>query len=355
MGFMKRAWRGEERLWRVFWLGAALFNLCWAILTLLLCTALFFGFKKALGLPVAINAAGIVYLLMTLSFQIWSWVAQWRCAWNVDWRAWGVIVRILVVLGVISFVWQAYSLLQSGPTILAGITNEAVIPVDSSAPAGAQTPALPGALPQKQNDLAGSMLCISQYQPAAKEANATRESKVALCDCIVNKVGHVESTAANYEAEMTRCFAKLIGEPYVQVSPSGQAATTAADNAVINAPLVPLESAGAPTISLPGSEDSAMPSAPVTGTAPAPTPPPAPPGTPPETQYTAQIASIPKDQLPALESHCLMEAKEKAKEKGADESLFLSLNQGYIDFCILSRARNSGVLPPEAPPAKEGK
>lgn len=84
MGLFKQAWQGEAKLWKVFWL---------------------YGFLLPIAIFAPINvlvtfAPALKPLEVTLSviFMIWWFVAVWRCAYNVQWRPWAIIVRVGVPL-----------------------------------------------------------------------------------------------------------------------------------------------------------------------------------------------------------------------------------------------------------------
>lgn len=89
MGFIKRAWKGEEKLWKVFWLYGVVGG---------------FLLNFVVGLAIG---KGMVGFLVQLPYAIWIMVSEWRCAWNASAKFWGVIVRILVVFGVIGYILLA--------------------------------------------------------------------------------------------------------------------------------------------------------------------------------------------------------------------------------------------------------
>ena len=43
-----------------------------------------------------------------LRLAVWVLVAMWRCAFNVNWRGWGYIVRGILILTVIGFFGALY-------------------------------------------------------------------------------------------------------------------------------------------------------------------------------------------------------------------------------------------------------
>ena len=95
-----RYWRGEERLWKAFWLLWVLG--WWAISTIAIL------FQKAGDLP-AYSAALIILLYM-----LCAGAGVWRCAFNVGWRGWGHIARgvvVIFILLVVAGLFQATQVL----------------------------------------------------------------------------------------------------------------------------------------------------------------------------------------------------------------------------------------------------
>ena len=84
MNEIKAAWKGEVKLWKVFWL----YNF-------ILGSALIYAMDYAgnFGLVVEI----VVYLIV-LIWVVWIVVALWRCAFNASWKGWGYITRGLLVV-----------------------------------------------------------------------------------------------------------------------------------------------------------------------------------------------------------------------------------------------------------------
>lgn len=99
MGWIKRAWRGEERLWIVFWLHGVLLGL---ILSMVCMDFI----PNAFGAVAAI-VSGSFYLV----YYIWNTVSQWRCAFNTNWHFWGYVVRVMIVL---TFIFLSIGLLVGG-------------------------------------------------------------------------------------------------------------------------------------------------------------------------------------------------------------------------------------------------
>lgn len=85
MGWLGRAWRGEERLWRVFWIYGVLFGIILNVINHI--AGMFLGASVA-----------VPYLVIGVIHSIWLVVALWRCAFNAEWRIWGYVIRILNVM-----------------------------------------------------------------------------------------------------------------------------------------------------------------------------------------------------------------------------------------------------------------
>lgn len=102
MNWLDRTYRGQTRLWRVFWFGFAL--------PLLPLTAAI-GVVKEARPP-----DGVVFslFLLLLIYQAWLAVVLWRCAPNTDRPLWRRLARILaVVLGLLTLT-AALQQLQMG-------------------------------------------------------------------------------------------------------------------------------------------------------------------------------------------------------------------------------------------------
>jgi hypothetical protein len=96
-----KVWRGEERLFVVFW---------WYYVVASFVLGPGLAVAVPLLLPFVPRAIGIwsAYAIGAAYF-VWISVGLWRCAFNVESRAWGYVVRIVVILdilGAIDFVVQ---------------------------------------------------------------------------------------------------------------------------------------------------------------------------------------------------------------------------------------------------------
>lgn len=85
MGFIKRALRGEEKLWKVFWI-------CGFVVPVI--AGLLLGIVLSL-LPLL----AIPFGLLWLAYIIWWLVATWRCAYNAEAKIWGHLARVYTLLG----------------------------------------------------------------------------------------------------------------------------------------------------------------------------------------------------------------------------------------------------------------
>lgn len=88
------AWKGDEKLWKVFWIYQWLFGI-----------ALASGW--VLSENVGLLAEGVVLVVVAVWF-VWVVVAQWRCSFNARWRGWGYFVRALLFITVGGLVFDAY-------------------------------------------------------------------------------------------------------------------------------------------------------------------------------------------------------------------------------------------------------
>lgn len=86
----KRAWNGQEPLWKVWWLMGVPLNLILIPLFAVLAT-------PKIPAPLYLGAL-VPYLLI---FFAWT-RAAWLCAPNVEHRVWMIIARVMLVLRVCS-------------------------------------------------------------------------------------------------------------------------------------------------------------------------------------------------------------------------------------------------------------
>jgi len=89
--FLGRAWRGEERLWKVWWL----LGLVLGVLGMLLRQALERVPTQETLVPFLPTLAASA---LFAPYLVWCKMA-WSSANNVDWKYWGIIAKILIALG----------------------------------------------------------------------------------------------------------------------------------------------------------------------------------------------------------------------------------------------------------------
>jgi hypothetical protein len=89
MGWIIRAWRGEERLWKVFWIYG--FLLAGGISTVAEIIKITLGVK-----------AYLFFWIPRVFYFIWLAVAEWRCAFNASTQFWGYLIRIGVVMSLLA-------------------------------------------------------------------------------------------------------------------------------------------------------------------------------------------------------------------------------------------------------------
>jgi hypothetical protein len=97
-GFWKRAWYGEQKLWKAFWvyglLGIILYGTSFA---LFFATGLME--KSTIEPPVwlvVVSSVAKLMLLSYLAYIVWWSVSVWRSAWNASSKIWGYFARVFV-------------------------------------------------------------------------------------------------------------------------------------------------------------------------------------------------------------------------------------------------------------------
>jgi hypothetical protein len=79
-----RAWRGEEKLWKVFWgYGIAISSILASV--------------YAVAIYVDRIALQQVLLLTFMAYTAWILISVWRCASNTMEKLWGLLARFLTV------------------------------------------------------------------------------------------------------------------------------------------------------------------------------------------------------------------------------------------------------------------
>jgi hypothetical protein len=100
-GYWARAWWGEERLWKVWWL----LGLPLGIATRIFNVA---GIKYLEGNPALIVVGWAIFLA---AYFAWCGIV-WRCAPNVQNMLWKYIARIIIVIGLLRTVTEVLKMFQ---------------------------------------------------------------------------------------------------------------------------------------------------------------------------------------------------------------------------------------------------
>ena len=83
MNQIKAAWKGDEKLWKVFWV-------------FFLPVAIPLGIARGFAGWFLIQYESLVFAV--LIWAVWVYVSLWRCAFNARWPGWGYIIRAFVIL-----------------------------------------------------------------------------------------------------------------------------------------------------------------------------------------------------------------------------------------------------------------
>jgi threonine/homoserine/homoserine lactone efflux protein len=105
MNWIDRTYSGEERLWKVFWLG---------YMAPLLPLTIGFGIykEKSANFPAWV---GFVFLMVILLYQAWLAIAMWHCAPNVKHRAFYFLGRLVAGLMGVMVIAAGFQLLTAEP------------------------------------------------------------------------------------------------------------------------------------------------------------------------------------------------------------------------------------------------
>jgi hypothetical protein len=104
------AWKGDEKLWKVFWIYQWLFGIAFSV-------ALDFSADFGLLAELAVRVAEAVWV-------VWVVVAQWRCSFNARWRGWGYVVRVLLFFTTTGWVLDTYFFIFPDPLLQERLLNE---------------------------------------------------------------------------------------------------------------------------------------------------------------------------------------------------------------------------------------
>lgn len=94
LNIFKRALQGEERLWKVWWLGGfgcTVFVWLWGTFVIHTATS---------STNSGTRSAAVALHLLSVAVSAALAISEWRCAFNVQWRGWGWIARTLIVIGI---------------------------------------------------------------------------------------------------------------------------------------------------------------------------------------------------------------------------------------------------------------
>ncbi len=184
MELIKRAWKGEEKLWKVFWLYGVLAGI---VLNLLL--------TVLIGNP-------LLAKLILLPYSVWVLVSLWRCAWNAGAKFWGVIARILVVINIISYVFAligALGILALGGSLPTDAVK-APVPV-SAAPSAA--PVTAPAAPAAATPSAPVPAAVAA--PAAPTESYAHPCEKMMADYAVKNGADPKAYIAQNQAYLAQC------------------------------------------------------------------------------------------------------------------------------------------------------
>jgi hypothetical protein len=105
MNWIDRTYTGQERLWKVFWLGY--------IAPLLPLTIAFGIFKETgVGAPSWVSAT---FFIAVFLYQAWLAIAMWRCAPNVKRRTFFFLGRVFAVFIGLMTLGAALQFLKGAP------------------------------------------------------------------------------------------------------------------------------------------------------------------------------------------------------------------------------------------------
>lgn len=96
--FLKEHWQGKRRLASAYWIvgGVGTAVVLAMALTVGMILPDYLPVSKETGFSIFVGIVGV----LTVPYMIFAWVSIWRCAWNTDWKGWGIIARIVVVLSI---------------------------------------------------------------------------------------------------------------------------------------------------------------------------------------------------------------------------------------------------------------
>ncbi len=109
-GFFLRAWRGEEPLWRVFWVYGVVVGIVITIVDSVL-SSFIHGIAYA------------PFFIFMLAYTVWNIVATWRCAFNAKRRLWGYIARVIMATSSIVVLLSLLLMIFGAGAIVGGVAG----------------------------------------------------------------------------------------------------------------------------------------------------------------------------------------------------------------------------------------
>ena len=98
-------WRGQQKLWKAFWLIGIIGRIVVAGIIVLF-TIIF----TSIGLTWSVSFLSIIFIS---TYIIWSFVAIWRCAFNVKNKNWGYVARLFITIDLIAGLYQSFFILKN--------------------------------------------------------------------------------------------------------------------------------------------------------------------------------------------------------------------------------------------------
>jgi len=96
VNFFRKAWRGEERLWKVWWFVGAPLGILNAAVSIWLNEASETNSGMSSLFPL------IAWLILVAAYFAWCHMALW-CAKNVEIKAWEYLAKFLIIMGLIRY------------------------------------------------------------------------------------------------------------------------------------------------------------------------------------------------------------------------------------------------------------
>lgn len=205
MGFIKRAWNGQEKLWKVYWL--------YGVLLGIVAQVIFLGLEILSAIGGFYIVACVLATLLLLAYAVWSNVALWRCAWNAKATFWGYVVRILVVISAITYAFMFKGLLM-GMLMSEPAVTPSTAPVVEMSPAAAPAPVVSDAIPAAAPAVAPATPEAVQAPVAAAPAVAAPAPAAAPMDASAACTKKMTDYATQQHVDPAAYIAQ--NQPYLQ-------------------------------------------------------------------------------------------------------------------------------------------